>query len=305
MKKTTSFKAPRFWPTWAGFLILRLLALLPFKVGLAFGRLIGMALYLLLPKRRKVVMVNCNLCFPHYTDDEKQQFVKDVFKNNGIGIIETAWAYWGNKEKFVKRTKLLGFERLEEALEEQKGVVLLGAHYSHLDLGGLLFSLSGHPIVTMYRQHNNPLMDQLINAGRSRFCIPLERKKLRDVVRLLRKNQIIWYGPDQDFGAKNSVFVPFFGQTAATVTATTNMVSFNNSPILSLQQRRCEDDSGYILEIAPVPGFPSGDSTEDARLMNQAIEAGVAKAPAQYMWVHKRFKTQPDGEQKLYKQAGC
>jgi KDO2-lipid IV(A) lauroyltransferase len=297
---STSFFAPKYWPTWLGILVLRLLAFLPYKLGLSFGRLIGIILYHLLPKRRHVTEVNCSLCFPELTAAEREQFVKDVFKNNGIGIIETAWAYWGNKKRLIARTEYIGFELLDEALSLGRGVILLGGHYSQLDLGGLLFSVYKTPIATTYREHNNPLMDAMITKGRSSFSIPVERKKIREIIRKLKQNLIIWYAPDQDLGRKNSVFVPFFGQTAATITATTNMVRFNNSPIVCLHLRRKEDDSGYIMEIVSVPDFPSGDEVEDARLMNLAVEAGVRKAPTQYMWVHKRFKTQPDGDQKLY-----
>lgn len=300
MKTPTSFYAPKYWLTWLGILLLRLLALLPFTLGLHVGRLIGMTLYRLLPKRRHVTDVNCRLCFPELTPQEREQFVKDVFKDNGIGIIETAWAYWGNKKRLQARTEYRGFELLDEALALGRGVILLGAHYSQIDLGGLLFSAYKTPVATTYREHNNPVMDAIITKGRSTFSIPVERKKIREIIRKLKQNLIVWYAPDQDLGRKNSVFVPFFGQTAATITATTNMVRFNNSPILSLHLRRKDDDSGYILEIVSVPGFPSGDEIEDARLMNLAVEAGVRKAPTQYMWVHKRFKTQPDGDQKLY-----
>ena len=158
-------------------------------------------------------------------------------------------------------------------------------------------------MVSMYRKHNNPLMEEIILRGRSDWSTPIERKKLRDIVRALRKNHIIWYGPDQDFGRKNAVFVPFFNQTTATITATSKMVKLNDSPILCLQQRRNEDDSGYTIEIAPIDGFPSGDETKDAQLLNLAIETAVRKAPSQYMWVHQRFKTQPDSNDNPYKKS--
>ena len=300
MKKTNYYLKPKYWPTWIGVLFLRSLALLPYKTGLTFGRFIGICLYYLLPKRRHVTAVNCSLCFPELSSEQQQSFVKDVFKNNAIGLVETAWSYWGNKQLLESKTEYIGFELLDEALKEGRGIILLGAHYSHLDLGGMLFSRHGKPLVSMYRQHNNPLMEKVIREGRASFSIPVERKQLREIIRQLKKNHIVWYGPDQDLGRKNSVFVPFFSQTAATVTATTKMVRFNNSPILSMQQRRKKDDSGYIIEIAPVQGFPSGNEEDDARIMNLAVETGIRKAPTQYMWVHKRFKTQPDGDQNLY-----
>ncbi|WP_415895534.1 LpxL/LpxP family Kdo(2)-lipid IV(A) lauroyl/palmitoleoyl acyltransferase [Neptuniibacter sp. PT34_22] len=303
MNKTESFLAPKYWPTWLGVILLRMLALLPFKMGLAFGRLLGLALYYLLPKRRHITTVNCQLCFPELNESEQKKFVREVFKNNSIGLVETAWSYWGNKKALQDRTEYRGFELLDDALKQERGVILLGAHYSHLDLGGMLFSGHAAPLISMYRQHNNPLMEKIISEGRASFSRPIERKQLREIIRCLKKNQVVWYGPDQDMGHKTSVFVPFFGQTAATVTATTRMVKLNKSPLLSMQQRRKEDDSGYIVEIVPVDNFPSGDEVEDATLVNLAVEAGVRKAPTQYMWVHKRFKTQLNGKESPYQKS--
>jgi KDO2-lipid IV(A) lauroyltransferase len=305
VNQDTNFYAPKYWPTWIGIAFLKLLAALPFKAGLRVGRAIGYILYHLIPKRRRVTEANVKHCFPELSAEEQAQFVKDVFYDNGIGVIESSWTFWGNHKALQKRTKFIGFELLEKALEENRGIILLGAHYSHTDLGAMLAASKVPTLVTMYRRHNNPLMEETIRTGRISYSKPVERKELREIVRSLKQNEVVWYGPDQDFGRKNSIFVPFFGKTAATITATTKMVRFNNSPILALYQRRKEDDSGYIVEIAEVEGFPSGNEIEDAKIMNLAIERGVRKAPTQYMWVHKRFKTQPDGDQALYKANNC
>lgn len=301
MAKLTDFCSPKYWPAWIGVLFLRLIALLPFKLGLYVGGLIGAALYILIPKRRRVTDINTQLCFPELSPEERKQFVKDVFRDNAIGIVETSWAYWGKTSAFANKTTYEGLELIDEALKQEKGVILLGGHYSTLDLGGALLGINGCPLVTMYRRHNNPLMEEVIRRGRSNWSTPVERKNLREIIRQLRKNQVVWYGPDQDFGRKNSVFVPFFNQTAATITSTTKMVKLNDSPILCLQQRRRDDNSGYVITITPLDGFPSGDETQDALLMNQSIERGIRKAPSQYMWVHQRFKTQPDGCENPYK----
>ncbi|WP_299181265.1 LpxL/LpxP family Kdo(2)-lipid IV(A) lauroyl/palmitoleoyl acyltransferase [uncultured Neptuniibacter sp.] len=302
MAKLTQFTAPRYWLTWLGIALLRLIAFLPFKPGLALGRFIGISLYHLLPKRRYIAEVNTTLCFPELNKDQQKQFVKKVFADNGIGVVETAWAFWSNKKSLLNKTTYVDLKLIDQALEQGKGLILLGGHYSTLDLGGALFSLKGYPLVSMYRRHNNPLMEEIICRGRSSWSDPIERKQLRQIVRKLRNNHIVWYGPDQDFGRKNAVFVPFFKQTAATITATSKMVRLNDSPILCLRQRRNDDDSGYTISVAPIEGFPSGDETEDARLMNLAIEQAVRQAPSQYMWVHRRFKTQPDQQLNPYQQ---
>ncbi|MEH6557725.1 MAG: LpxL/LpxP family Kdo(2)-lipid IV(A) lauroyl/palmitoleoyl acyltransferase [Oceanicoccus sp.] len=300
-----NYLAPKFWPTWLVILWLRLLALLPFKAGLAFGSVFGLLLYRVAVKRRRVAEVNISLCFKELSSSQQKDLVKKVFKANAIGFVEMAWAYWGNKASIERRTEFVGFEHLEEALAEEKGVILLGGHFSTLDLGGLLLSFYDKPFDCVYRPHNNPLMDYWICKKRSRFTKVVNRKKFREMLRDLRKNRCIWYAPDQDFGSKGAVFVPFFGQPAATIVATSKMVRLNNSPILMLSHRRTPDNSGYIMELAPILGFPSGDETRDAELANEALENAIRKAPEQYMWVHKRFKTQPDGNQKLYKAAGC
>lgn len=299
------FLAPRYWLLWLGLGLFRLLALLPLRPGLWLGKQLGNILYRLLPKRRRVTEVNIRLCFPELSDAEQQQMVREVFQNNGRGLIETSWAYWGNAEFFRSITEIKGTELLSEARNKGNGVILMGGHYSNVDLCGLLFSFYQQPLSAMYRKHNNPLMEWIIQLGRARFSEPLDRDKPRTLLRHLRKNNCVWYAPDQDLGAKNSVFVPFFDQTACTITATTKMVRLNNSPLLFLGCRRKADNSGYIVEVRPVEGFPGKDETEDATLVNKAIENFVRQAPSQYMWVHKRFKTQPDGNQKLYKAHNC
>jgi KDO2-lipid IV(A) lauroyltransferase len=189
---------------------------------------------------------------------------------------------------------------LEEALQQQRGVLLLGAHFSTLDLGGLLFSFYCETLDCIYRPHNNPLMDYIIAKKRSQFCHVIERKNFRKVLRSMKSNRCVWYAPDQDFGKKNAVFVPFFGQQAATITATTKLIAMNQSPILMLSHHRNADNGGYTVTINPVENFPSGDEVKDAAIVNQAIEHEIRKAPEQYMWIHRRFKTQPDGRKKLY-----
>ncbi len=299
--KWSDFLAPRYWGIWLAIGLLRLVCLLPFRTGLRFGRQLGRILHKLMKSRRKIAEVNIAICFPDLSHEERAALVLEIFENNAIGLIETGWAYWGNEQFFRSITELQNFDLLDEALAEGKGVILMGAHYSPLDLAGLLFSFHGVPCSTLYRKHDNPMLEWFFTSGRSRFSTPLERKKTRQMLRNMRKNHCIWYAPDQDLGYKGSVFVPFFGHTAATTTATTKMHEINGSPLRVLSFRRKPDNSGYILQIEKLPEFPSGDTTKDACLINEAIEKGILKAPSQYMWVHKRFKTQPDGQRKLYR----
>lgn len=295
------FWHPRFWLTWLGMGLLWLLNRLPYAGQLALGRTFGKILYRVARGRRHVVEVNVRLCFPELSAAEQRRLTREIFLNNGIGVFETAMAWWSPKQWFRDRIIFKGHEHLDAALARGNGVILLGAHFSTLDLGGLLFA-EHYPVDAMYRRHNNPLMEKIITRGRGRyFGQAIERSDIRSVIRALRKNHIIWYAPDQDFGIKQSVYAPFFGVPAATITATTRLVKLNDSPILMLAQHRLPDGR-YELEVLPViEPFPSGNEEADAARINTELERAIRKDPAQYMWVHKRFKTHPKGKNFLYR----
>jgi len=297
---TFIFLTPKYWPTWIGLGLLRAVNLLPFKAQLIVGGWLGRVIYVLAKSRRHVARVNIGLCFPELSATEQERLVKDVFINNGIGIIETAMAWWSDRESFRARVRIEGQEHLEQALSEGRGVILLGAHFSTLDLGGLLFSLY-YPISTMYRPHNNPLMEHFIQSGRLRSIDKLiDRSDFRTLIRALKANEIVWYAPDQDFGPKNSVYAPFFGVPAATVTATSRLTRMNGSPLLMLTHHR-SSNGYYNLKVHPtISPFPLEDESSSAARINLELERGIRINPAQYMWIHRRFKTHPQGKSVLY-----
>ena len=296
----TQFLAPKYWPTWIGLGILRLVNMLPFDAQLKTGSLLGRVIYRIAKSRRHVAEVNISLCFPELSEKEQDTLVKNIFINNGIGIIETAMAWWSDRESFKQRVTLEGREHLDAALKQGKGVILLGAHFSTLDLGGLLFSLF-YPLNTMYRPHNNPLMEHFIQKGRLRSIDKLiDRSDFRTLIRALRANEIVWYAPDQDFGPKHSVYAPFFGVEAATVTATSRIAKMNSSPVVMLTHHRLQDGSYKLVLHPAVEEFPCGTDEQSAARINKELEAGIRMEPAQYMWVHKRFKSHPKGKNFRY-----
>ena len=294
-------KQPSLWPILIWVSLLRLLVLLPYRWQLRIGAGFGWLLSHLARERRQVTHTNLYLCFPDLTDAEHQKMFNAVFRHNGIGLMEAAMAWWAPESWFKQRVTLKGKEHLDAALAQGKGVIMLGAHFSTLDLGGLLFSFY-YPLNTLYRPNNNPLLDRIIYNGRARFTQNIDRSDFRSVIRKLKNNEIIWYAPDQDFGMKQSVFVPFFGVPAATLTATTRLAKLNDSPILMLAQHRTANGQ-YELELYPaIESFPTGNLQDDACLINQAIETAIRKDPAQYMWVHRRFKSQKKNKNYLYRQ---
>jgi KDO2-lipid IV(A) lauroyltransferase len=222
--------------------------------------------------------------------------VRKTFCSNGIGIIEVAIAWFRDPEDYRSRTHVTGLENLEAAISEGKGVLLLCAHFSSLEMGGFLFNLFGDMDVT-YRPNKNPLFQAAMFNGRIRhFRNVYDRKDVRGAMRTLKRGRILWYAPDQDYGAKHSVFVPFFGIQAATITATARFAKVNDSAVLFYSHYRNDDNSGYHLDFTPVlNGFPSGDAHADARTTNELVEQAIRRQPDQYLWLHKRFKTQADG----------
>ncbi|KEA65207.1 Lipid A biosynthesis lauroyl acyltransferase [Marinobacterium lacunae] len=301
---TSSFLHPKYWPTWLTLASLRLVCLLPYRVQLKIGATLGALLYRFNRHRRHVTATNIRLIFPDLDAASRDRLVRDVFRHNGIGLLETSMAWWMPVKRLPQNITLKGREHLDAALAKGRGVILLGAHFSTLDLGGLLFS-QYYEVDAMYRPHNNPLMDRYIRKGRSRyFGQAIERSDIRSVIRALRKNRIVWYAPDQDMGSRNSVYADFFGVPAATITATSRMVKLNDSPIMMLAQHRLPDDAGYELELFPaIEDFPSKDAEADAARVNAELERAIRKDPAQYMWVHRRFKTHPKGKNYLYRQG--
>lgn len=301
-QKNKHFLHPRYWSGWLLIAFFRVVAWLPWGLQKAVAWFLGSTLFYLARERRHIVDVNLRLCFPQWDAATRRQKTREVFLNNAMGLVETANGYYLSPEKLRSMVDIRGLDKLEAALARGKGVLLLGAHYSHLDLGGALISLA-HPIYCIYRPHNNPLMDRYIIKNRQKFLKGLvERRDMRGILRALKNNGVVWYPPDQDYGGKHSVYAPFFGVNAATITATSRLAKINDSPILTISYRRDGNRQHYFLDIEEFdPSFPTGDDVEDATLVNRALETMIRRAPTQYMWTHRRFKSQPDAKGALYK----
>ncbi|MDD9897202.1 MAG: LpxL/LpxP family Kdo(2)-lipid IV(A) lauroyl/palmitoleoyl acyltransferase [Gammaproteobacteria bacterium] len=291
------FLAPRYWPTWFALGLMKAVAYLPFPVQMQLGHLLGVFTYYLARQRRHICDVNLRLCFPELSEGERKQLTRKTFVSNAIGLIEIAIAWHRNPEEYRDRVEVTGLENLETALAEGKGVLLLCAHFTTIEFGGFLFNLFKKMDVT-YRGNKNPLFDAAMYNGRVRhYPAVLDRKDIRGAMRSLKQGHILWYAPDQDYGAKHSVFVPFFGVEAATITATSRFAEFNDSAVVFYSHYRNKDNSGYHLHFSPaLENYPTGDQEEDAITINKLVEEAIRKQPDQYLWLHKRFKTQAAGK---------
>lgn len=302
---STQFKSeflhPRYWPTWLFIGLLRLTQCMPRRLQYSLGRQLGRLLYWLLPGRRHVARTNLKLCFPEWDDAQREQQLRAVFQNNAIGVMETAMAWWAQPAPLQAVTHCVGEQHIRDAVEAGKGVILMGGHYSALDLGATLVKPYSD-FECVYRPHNNALFDYWINRGRMRCATGLlHHADMRGIVRSLRRGTVVWFAPDQDQGPKHSIYAPFFNVPAATVTSTARLARMTGAAVIPLAFHRC-DDGGYEVEFgAPLERFPSGDDVADAGQVNMALEQMIRKYPAQYMWVHRRFKTHPKGKNYLYR----
>lgn len=292
---------PRFWPSWLAVGVLRLIALLPFRAKLLAGRYVGLLALRFGKRRRHITETNIRLCFPELDAAQQAALVREIFIQNSIGFFEIAWAWWAKEEDVRDLYRTEGLEHLHAAKCGGKGVVLVGAHFVHLDLCGLMLNQLT-PVDVIYRRNNNPVFEHVITKGRRRvFANVLERSDMRTIIRKLREGRVIWYSPDQDFGGRQSVFAPFFGVSASTLTTTAQLARLGRANICCAFHYRDPVTHRYRLVFRPVPEqFPTGDEVADATLINQLLEAGIREQPDQYMWVHRRFKTRPPGEPSLY-----
>lgn len=295
---------PRYWPAWLGFGIWWLLVQLPYRWQLAMGRALGDLAMKLAKRRREVTTRNLELCFPELGTQERERAVREVLRSTTTAFFETGMAWFWPKRRLRKLYTVEGLEHLQAAEREAQGVVLLAMHFTNLDLGAAFVCLE-HPIDGLYRPHNNALYDYIQRKGREsnrEGGIAIPREDLRMMVRRLRQGRVVWYAPDQDYGERRPhVFAPFFGVSAATITATAQLVRMGRARIIPFTHFRRQDGQGYEVKIyPPLDNFPEDDDQADAERINAFVEARVRECPEQYLWVHRRFKTRPPGEGSLY-----
>ena len=298
-----AFFHPRFWLLWLGLGVLWLVVQLPYKVQLCIGRGLGALMYRVAGDRRRIATRNLELCFPEKSAAERKQLLKENFASTGIAFFEMAMSWWWSKPRLAKLAHVEGLEHLKQAQLEGKGVILMAFHFTTLEIGAALLGQQ-HTIDGMYRAHKNPVFDYVQRRGRERHnadAQAIEREDVRGMLKVLRKGRAIWYAPDQDYGPKQSVFVPLFGVPAATVTATSKFAKLGRALVIPMTQIRLANGCGYLIKIeAPLQDFPGETDEQDCLRINQWIERAIEVQPEQYLWAHRRFKTRPEGEAKLY-----
>ena len=284
---------------------MRGVARMPWSAQRGLGAAAGRLMYRLMGRRRRIAETNLALCFPRLDDAAHARLVRRHFRSLGLGLVETALAWWGSESRIMARSRIVGAEHLEAALACGRGVILLGGHFTTFELSGRILA-SRFECGATYRPHDDPRWDAVLRAGRERHLAALvPHKDARAMVRHLGGNRILWYAPDQDFSSRSgrrSVFVPFFAERAAATTATAWLARRSGARVVPFASYRLADESGWEVVIgAALEDFPSGDDAADAARLNALLETQIERSIEQYLWVHRRFKTRPPGAPPAYR----
>lgn len=307
-----AFLLPKYWGIWLIMAVVLPLIYLPLRWQFWLGRKLGITLYKMANSRRRDTLINLRLAFPEKSEAEREAMAKQVFVNQSIGAFETLCA-WFRPNIFTRTVTISGLQHVVNAQNEGRAVILLGAHYTMLDLGGLLCS-QFFTLDCMYRPQNNAFLDWFIYNARSSMCSKLiSSRNMNSLVDSVREGRIVWYSPDQDYGLKYGVMAPFFGVPAATITATRRLATVGSKEhmpaVMGLHTYRQSPDSlsrgkrpHYHITITPaLDNYPSDNEVVDATRVNEMLEDLIRIDPTQWMWFHRRFKNGPVGRTDIYK----
>lgn len=284
-----------------GLALIWLLHFLPLALLAPVGRGVGMLLYLFARERRHVTLTNLRLCFPGLSEAERESLARRHFQAFGRSLVEHGLLWWSSKARVQRLIRIEGLEHWQAVAG--RPVIWLAPHFVGLDMGGVRLT-SEYRLVSVYGHQKNPVFDAILYHGRTRFVVPelfSRQQGIRPVVRAMREGLPFYYLPDMDFGGRDSVFVPFFGVPAATITGLSRIARLAGAMVVPSVTRQLPGGAGYELRFYPAwEHFPGGDDEADARRMNAFIEERVREMPEQYFWLHKRFKTRPQGQEKFY-----
>ncbi|MEO0574447.1 MAG: lipid A biosynthesis acyltransferase [Pseudomonadota bacterium] len=292
-RRLSQYLAPKYWPVWLLFGALRAASALPFRTQMWLGAVLGRLSMRLLPKRQRVAHRNLRLCFATMDDNERRTLVRAHFENLGISIFEMAMAYY-RPARLLDRITVHGAEHLDQQPDKQ--IILLTAHFGALEVGGTALKARGLVFDAVYRKDRNPLVSELIRRGRENAGRQtIEKSNIKEMVRSLRSGVPVWYAPDQSYRRKQSALLDFFGEPAMTNTATSALARLGKSAVIGFFPHRRADRSGYDIVVhPPLARFPSDDPLADTLRITEIFEAEIRRSPAQYFWVHRKFKGRPD-----------
>ena len=301
---------PKYWGSHlvAGFL--KFLGQWPDGMRFRLGQFLGFIAPYVAKRRMNIARTNLHLCFPDWNETQIEQVVRGQISYFMQSIVDRPLFWFGPKNGLFTHIKTVNEHYLHEALAQNCPVIVLAPHFVGLDAGGVRFNME-RPAVSMYQRQSNPVLDRLTFEGRTRAGqshLYSRQDGVRQLVKLLRQNLPLYYLPDLDFGRKDSIFVPFFEQSAATLTALPKLSKLTHALVLPCVTRIDPESmkigkTRYIMQYYPAwQNYPEayGDEEQAVRFMNEFIEQRILETPEQYLWMHKRFKTRPEGQDSVY-----
>jgi Kdo2-lipid IVA lauroyltransferase/acyltransferase len=281
---------PRYWATWAGLCVLRLVEKLPFpaqrRVGRAFGRLIRCLplAYVRIARR------NIELCMPGLSPQDRADLVDRHCDSLGMGLCETANTWWSSDRRVHALAEVRGLENLQAALAKGRGAIMIGGHFTTIEIATRILG-TVVPLNVLYRPTKNAVLSHTMLTSFMRHGKPIPYDDIRSMIRALKNNEAVWYAPDQSYRNKGAAMVNFFGIPAATTTATSRLARISGAAVLTYFPERLPGNAGYRVVIGPaLENFPGDDVICDAERFNRLLEAHIRRVPEQYLWVHRRFK---------------
>lgn len=292
---------PSLIPAWLGVGVLWLLHWLPLSLQAGIGNALGWLLAHLPGRRRHIVATNLALCFPDTPESERKRWLRQTFQASMRAVLEHGLLWWGSEARL---RRLIRIDNPEAVLGDGvRPVIWLAPHFVGLDMGGARLAMDHHA-ASLYAPAKDPVGNKMMFHGRSRFIPPVlisKRDGIKPVLKTIKDGRPFYYLPDQDHGRLNAVFVPFFGIPAATVSALPRLAKLTGAQIVPVITRQLSGGRGYRVRFYPPwDNFPSDDLEADVTRMNAFIEDRVREMPTQYLWLHRRFKTRPQGEPSLY-----
>ena len=272
------------------------------------GEELGATLYFVAKARVRVGLTNLRLCFPELDEAGRHSLLRAHFRALGRATLQETVSWWGSRDEVEGLTQLEGLEHLVP--HKGKPLIWLAPHFVGLNVGGVRITAAYAPIVSLYASIKNPLIENLMLHARTRFCgeggaseMYSRQDGIKPVLRAIKKGLPFYYLPDMDYGPRDAIFVPFFGIPAATITGVSRIARATGAVVVPCITR--QEGGAYVTRFYPAwEHFPTEDIAADTARMNAFIEARIRETPAQYFWLHKRFKTRPQGEQGFYDSVG-
>ena len=302
MGKSLRFAHPRYWLTWIGLTLLWTISWLPLPLIAMIGGGFGMLVYALHTSRRRIALRNIERCFVELSARQHRRIVRAHFRGVGRALFESGIAWWAPAWRLRRLVRIRGREHFEHARRDKRSIILLAPHFLGLDIGGMRVCMDT-PVVSVFRHPDNKLMSAIMDRGRTRMGAQLveHNKPFTTLVRAVKSGKPLYYLPDQDAGRRHSVFAPFFGIPAATFSALGRLAKMTDAVVIPCISVQRPYGRGYdVTFFPPLDHYPTGDELADTTRMNAEIEKAARRWPAQYFWVHKRFKTRPVGEKSFY-----